>query len=40
MGLEIQNATPPTLFIRSEPNFLISKAVMREYKVINVLAIC
>ena len=27
-------------FIRSEPNFLINKAVKGEYKLINVLAIC
>ncbi len=40
MGLEFQNSTLPTLLIRSEPNFMINKAVIRAYKVINVLAIC
>ncbi len=31
MGLEI---IAPTIFIRSEPNFMINRAVIREYKVI------
>ncbi len=31
---------PPAVFIRSEPNYMINKVVMREYKVIiNILAI-
>ncbi len=30
MRLEKSNATPPTVFIRSEPNFMIDKAVIRE----------
>ena len=29
----------PTVFIQSESNFMINKAVMKEYKVLNVLAI-
>ncbi len=39
MGLEISNATPPG-FIQSGPNFMINKAVIREFKVSNFLAIC
>ena len=39
MVLKIQNATP-TVFIRSEQNFLRNKAVIREYKDIKNLAIC
>ena len=35
-----KNATSPIVFIRSELNFMINKAVIREYKVIHVLAIC
>ena len=31
VGLEI---IAPTIFIRSEPNFMINRAVIREYKVI------
>ncbi len=27
----IQNATRPMVFIRSEPNFMINKAVIRKY---------
>ena len=30
MGAKISNSSP--VFIRSEPNFMINKAVMREYK--------
>ncbi len=37
MGWKFQNATP-TVFIASEPNFRINMAMIREYKVINVLA--
>ncbi len=40
MGLEISNAPPPTGFIQSEPNFMINKAVIRAYKVMDILAIC
>ncbi len=32
MGLGIHNATPPTVLIQSEPNFMINKAVIGEYK--------
>ncbi len=39
MGVEIQNATPPTAFIQSEPGKLYDKYVIRD-KVINILAIC
>ncbi len=31
-GWKFQNATPPTVFIRSEPNLIINKAVIRECK--------
>ncbi len=37
-GWKFQNATS-TVFIRFEPNFMINRAVIREYKVINVLVI-
>ncbi len=40
MGWKFQNATPSALLIRSKPNFMINKAVITEYKVINPLAIC
>ena len=38
MGLEISNATP-TVLIQSGPNFMINKAVIRVYKVMDILAI-
>ncbi len=38
MGWKFQNAIP-TVFIRSEPNFMINMAVTGEYKVIDILAI-
>ncbi len=34
--LNFQNATPLTIFIQSEPDFIINKIVMQEYKVLNV----
>ena len=34
MGMKIYNATPPTVLIQSEPNFMINKAVIGEYKLI------
>ena len=40
MGWKFQNATLPTVLIRSEPIFIINNAAIREYKVVNVLAIC
>ena len=40
MGLEFRNTTPPTVFIQSEPNFVINKAIIWEYKFVNFLAIC
>ena len=40
MGWKFQNTTPPMVFIRSDPKFMINKAVIRECKVINVLAMC
>ncbi len=38
-GWKCQNATP-TVLIRSDPNFMIKKAVIRVCKVVNVSAIC
>ena len=38
-GWKIHNASPPTVLICSEPNFMINKLVIKEYKVTNVLAI-
>ncbi len=36
-----QNSTPPQVFIQAaEPNFMINKIVMGEYKVMDILAIC
>ncbi len=35
MGLEIST---PAVLIRSEPNVMINKAVIREHKLINILA--
>ncbi len=40
MGCKFHNSTPPTVLIQSEPNFMISKAAIGEYKLINVLTIC
>ena len=40
MGCNFQNASPIVFFIESEPNFMIKKAVIKEYKVLDVLAIC
>ncbi len=40
MGLEISNTSPPTVLIRSEPTFMTNKAVIRECKVMDILAIC
>ncbi len=34
LGENFQNTTPLTVFIRPEPNFMINKVVMGEYKVI------
>ncbi len=39
MELYISKATP-TVFIRSEPSFLINEAVINEYKIMNVLSMC
>ena len=39
-GWKFQNATPPTVFIWFEPNFMISKAVIGKYTVMDILAIC
>ncbi len=33
---KFQNATTPTVLMPSEPNFMINKVAIREYKVINV----
>ena len=33
MGWKLQNASPPAVFIRSGPNFMINTAVIVEYKV-------
>ena len=38
-GWKFHNATPPTVFIRSGPNFMINTAVIGEYKVKDILAI-
>ena len=38
MGAKIQNATPPPVFIRSEPNFMINKVVMGNKNLWYVLA--
>ncbi len=37
---KFQNATPPTVFIQSGPNFMINKAVIRQYNVMDTLLIC
>ncbi len=37
---KIQNATPPPVFIRSDPNFIINKLLVGEYNVMEILAIC
>ena len=39
MGLEISKPYSSYFFMQSEPNFKINQAVIREYKVINILAI-
>ena len=38
-GLEIQNATSPTVFIRCQPNFMGTLATMVEYRLLLFLAI-
>ncbi len=40
MGLKISKHYCSCSFIWSQPNFMINKAVIREYKAINVLVIC
>ena len=40
LGWKFQNATSPTVFIQSGPNFMINTAVIGEYKVMDILAIC
>ncbi len=34
MGLEILNATPPTVFIRCPPNFMRTLTTMVEYRLL------
>ncbi len=40
MGLEIQNDTPCAVFIQFGPNFMINTAVIGEYKIMDILALC
>ncbi len=39
-GWKFQNATPPTVCIQFEPNFMINKAVIRAYNVMDISTIC
>ena len=40
MGAKISKCYSSKFFIQSEPNFMINKVVMGEYKVMDILAMC